>query len=383
MFIRHGEEIEFFCPDGFESPKESSFPDQKHVLAKCQNSKFNVKGINYNFEQFVCKVPNNQVPNEEMPNYDASFRSKSTTSSDCATGLFLKVGYPIDDDGSKRFVEQMEICFDNVNETTLYVSHKIGGDKLRSSERPRFHTARYFQKKNVDDLYKFSNQKQIFETILGASEAGKYLIEKQQFLTRGHLAAKSDFSFDAQQKATFLFLNSAPQWNNFNSNNWADFEASVQDFSKRKRMTLDCYTGTYGVMTLPDKNKIDQKIYLNKEIESGQNQIPVPKYYFRVLMEQPKADTSRPPIHLSMVEQRKRKGVVIVGVNNPYMTEAEIKADMLCSTDVFDRIEWLSNKLKVNKQNRDLGYMYACEVKDFIRNVRFLPALYVNGLLER
>lgn len=51
-------------------------------------------------------------PTNPSPKFDALFRSKPTTSSNCETGSFLKVGYPIDDDELDRFVEQMEICFD-------------------------------------------------------------------------------------------------------------------------------------------------------------------------------------------------------------------------------------------------------------------------------
>lgn len=44
------------------------------------------------------------------------------------------------------------------------------------------------------------------------------------FLARGHLAARSDFIYIAHQRATYNFLNVAPQWQSFNGGNWAILE---------------------------------------------------------------------------------------------------------------------------------------------------------------
>lgn len=130
----------------------------------------------------------------------------------------------------------------------------------------------------------------------------------------------------------------------------------------KKYTKLELFTGTYGVMTLLDKDGTAQNIYLDTK-----NRIPAPKLYYRVILEQ-----STEP----------RKGVVVLGINNPHLSLEELKRNgyFICN-DISSELSWFDEHLRTNKAVLNLGYLYACEVGDFIKTVTFLPVLNVNGIL--
>jgi len=65
-------------------------------------------------------------------------------------------------------------------------------------------------------------------------------------------------------------------------------------------------------------------------------------------------------------------------VNNPHLTEAQIKRDYVICNDVSDKVTYINWK----KTDIKAGWSYACEVSDFLRTVKHLPALTAkNGLL--
>lgn len=68
--------------------------------------------------------------------------------------------------------------------------------------------------------------------ILNSTKLANELVHdtNDYFMARGHLAAKVDFIYGSQQRGTFYFLNTAPQWQTFNGGNWEHIESSVRDF---------------------------------------------------------------------------------------------------------------------------------------------------------
>jgi DNA/RNA endonuclease G (NUC1) len=59
------------------------------------------------------------------------------------------------------------------------------------------------------------------------------------------LAAKADFAFGPQQKATFFLTNTAPQWVGFNNGSWLDLEIDVRKFAEKSDRDFIIYTGTH------------------------------------------------------------------------------------------------------------------------------------------
>jgi len=128
-----------------------------------------------------------------------------------------------------------------------------------------------------------------------------------------------------------------------------------------ENITVDCYTGTWGVSTLPDVNGIGRELYLDFD-ENNNGLIPVPKLYFRVI-----------------IDRESRNGIVLLGVNNPHATIEQIEEEYIICQDIGAQLSWVS----WTKEDLKKGYSYACTVEDFTAVVKDLPLqdLFVDGVL--
>lgn len=72
-------------------------------------------------------------------------------------------------------------------------------------------------------MYTQVEQRRTIAQFVGQTLADRY-VTSHQFLARGHLAAKSDYVFATGQRASFYFINAAPQWQPFNAGNWNSLE---------------------------------------------------------------------------------------------------------------------------------------------------------------
>ena len=71
-------------------------------------------------------------------------------------------------------------------------------------------------------------------------------VQKQHYYSRGHLTPNNDFSTDAERELTMINTNVAPQWQEFNSQNWVVVESAVQAYSKSWRAYVFTGTGKNG-----------------------------------------------------------------------------------------------------------------------------------------
>ncbi|KAF9824241.1 hypothetical protein SFRURICE_019921 [Spodoptera frugiperda] len=195
------------------------------------------------------------------------------------------------------------------------------------------------------------------QDMLEPNLANQY-ITNHQFMSRGHLAAKSDYVFATGQRATFYFINAAPQWQPFNAGNWNSLEQNLRARIGAAGYNTVIYTGTFGVTQLRDQNNRFVDIYLVPE----RNQIPVPLYFYKVAY-----DASR------------RLGTAFISINNPYYTLAECRARQFCTdrcrgNSAFNWLRWQPDRI-------DIGYSFCCTVDDFRRTIPHLPSFSTNGLL--
>lgn len=209
MQVHAGGTLQMFCPGEFKVKAT------KLITATCvSGTTFKVDGTSYAFSELVCK---------SWPGFVA--KKKGTT---CNGGILVGVGFEV---SSTRFVEQMEICYNEQEEVTRYVRHTLGPASnyyQTGVDRITFQTAGFFNGKNVDKLYTQATQLETINAELGGN-AGKYFdSSKNIYLARGHMGAKADFMYGTQQRATFLFINAAPQWQVFNAGNWARVEDGVR-----------------------------------------------------------------------------------------------------------------------------------------------------------
>lgn len=337
MQFNAGGTFEMFCPSEF-----TAF-SSKLLTATCvSGTTFKVGVTSYSFKEFVCK---------SWPAFVAQ-----KTGSTCNGGILVRVGFEV---SSTRFAEQMQVCFNEKEEVTRYVRHTLspGSNYYEQGvDRITFQTAGFFNGKNVDKLYTQVSQQETINAQLGGN-GDKYFDTSNVFLARGHMGAKADFEYGTEQRATFLFINAAPQWQVFNAGNWERVEDGVRAWVSKNKMNVNCYTGVHGVTTLANVNGVQTPIYLSKDANNN-GLIPVPALYFRVV-----------------IEPATKRGIVFVGVNNPHYTLAQIQKDQIICNDVSDQVTYINWK----KTDIKAGYSYACEVGEFLKKVPYLPALTATG----
>lgn len=251
----------------------------------------------------------------------------------------------------------MEICHDNKTASTLWVHHQLTPNNInfqRNVARPNFIKGNFYPGISPDKRYTRKNQRKAISKILGSDELGDALIADNSdlFLARGHLAAKTDFQFNPQQLATFYFINAAPQWQTFNNGNWQQIEIGVKKFLAKRNYVADLYTGTHDIFTYPDVHGKEREIYLAYNDRTHEQQIPVPRYYYKVV-----------------IASEINAGIVFIGVNNPYATSKDIQSDYILCPEVSDKVKYID----WDRKNITLGYSYACSIPDFIKAVTHLP----------
>ncbi|KAH8307462.1 hypothetical protein KR044_012644, partial [Drosophila immigrans] len=344
--LTNGELLDMFCPGvGFAAP----FSNRSQLTAQCLQQKyFLVDGLIYPFANFSCNA---------WPMYTAL-----RTGRKCNGGTdLIKAGFQLEDDG---FLHTFDVCHDELNEATRYVHHVLypsSYDYQHGVSRPSFLELDFYGGKNVNQMYTQVQQNITISEILGLDASPYFNYTEDRILARGHLIAKTDLIFGAMQQATFLFINVAPQWQSFNGGNWERVESSVRKFVADRNLTTDCYTGTWGVSTLPDVDGVERELYLDFD-ENNNGLIPVPMLYFRVI-----------------IDRETREGIVLIGVNSPYVTLEQIQKDYILCEDIGHRLSWVSWL----KEDLHEGYSYACTVEDFTAVVKDLPLedLQTNGVL--
>lgn len=346
--MTHNEPIELFCSHSFDTP----FTGVQTITATCQaNTQFSVNGKTFEFSSLNCT---------EQVTHTARL---SDNRDNLCTGTLahIEIGFNVHD----RFLKVMDVCHDRTLESTAYTYYPQFPENngfQRSFPRPSFIPGNFYGGRNVDRLYFGFIQRQTIGEIIGPQIVEKlWDNDRDFFLARGHLAARSDFIFGSQQRATFYFMNAAPQWHSFNSGNWERIESGLKVFVANRNIFTDMYTGTFGIQQLADANGVEHELYLDFD-RNGNGLIPVPKYFYKII-----------------IDQESGRGLAFVGVNNPHATSADIASGKytLC-TDVSDRV----NFINWNQQNLAMGYSYACDVNELVSVLGHLPtSVRATGLL--
>lgn len=95
----------------------------------------------------------------------------------------------------------------------------------------------------------------------------------------GHIIASQDRVCSEQaNRQTFYMTNMQPQGNKFNAGIWANMESQVRTWASRYDTLYVCKGGTIDEGTVDGNNKV------YGYIGSGNNQIPVPRYFFMAIV---------------------------------------------------------------------------------------------------
>lgn len=340
--------INLACPEG-EVVLNGASTNEPLLEATCSSgSSLNVNGQVVSISGITCS---------RYPFHIARYTGETCL----GNGREIEVGFDI----GTKFIRHLTICFDDVQQNTLYalfdMPGKIGGYQS-GFPRPGFIQDDFYNvgSNSVDDLYSRISQRETVNSLLGLpSTSTKYIQDSNEyFLSRGHLAAKADFIYGSQQRATFHFVNVAPQWQTWNGGNWNTLEMNLRSFIASSDIDVLVYTGTHGVTTLPhEETGVATELYIYVD-ENNNKGLPVPQYYWKVVYN---PDT--------------QEGIAFVGVNNPYHYSDE---DPILCTDICDQISWIH----WNQHDQRLGYSYCCTVDDLRQTVSNIPDFEVTGLLS-
>lgn len=262
-----------------------------------------------------------------------------------------RIGYEI----QKAFYSLYEACFDLSEMKTHYVTHVLTPfTTLQSYRRTQFLDGGVFDNVPISKLYLKRNQMEIMERILGTNSTELY--NKRQALTRGHLAPRADFPLRAQMRATFQYINTAPQWRTINSGDWGALESALRKKVVQLGHSVTVYTGTHGVLALPNRDGALQSIYLHFD-ENNNGVVPVPMYFYKVVYD-PTARTA----------------VAFVTINSAFYNKTTTDELQFCS-DICDsnpQYSWLTWR------SRDGAHSFCCDYTEFANEVK-LVKLDVRG----
>ena len=340
--MRYNEKMELFCSNGFASPLGVG---TNLITISCSfGNRFNINGTLYKFNEFNCR---NFVEH-------TTIRTNISCYND---GSLIDIGFHVE----SRFMKIMSVCHNERREQSYYSQYQLTPISIafqRAMPRPGFRQGDFFPGKDINALYTRTTQRSTIAKITKSDYLSWRWIEDVSdiFLARGHMAARCDFIYGNQQRATFYFINASPQWQTFNALNWAAVEDGSRRLAANRNIKLDVYTGTFGITTLKDINGIGQEIFL----DINNKQVPVPKIFYKVL-----------------INRAARSGVVLIGVNNPHLTLKEIMKDYIICSDVSAKIHYINWR----KEDIRRGYCYACEVNDFLKAVPHISSVDVQNLL--
>lgn len=219
-------------------------------------------------------------------------------------------------------------------------------DYVIEPSRPSFKTSGTASHVSPATSYTQASQLTRLTHLLGSeAEAQKYLATNS-YLARGHLAPDGDGIFRSWSFTTYFYTNVAPEWQVANAGNWLRVENAARSIASKLQVELDIFTGTFGILTLPDVNGNPVEITL----EAGGN-IEVPKWFWKII---------RNP--------QTNSGIALITLNNPFVTsinDSERLCQNVCATTGW-HVEEYNNFAK--------GYTYCCEVGDLMQTIPFIPS---------
>lgn len=340
--VERGSSITIYCATGLGGNRRGD-----RVVATCgAKKKFNENGQIFDISSVSCKQTMLGSTRRVANRQNACLKGR---------GEMAEVGFQVD----AKWQPLFEVCFNPLTASSEWAHYIIDPTSLgfqKNFPRPRFalgDPTLYAgitsgvpprSKVNVEMYYTKNKQQETFARILpGGMATVRKMIVGDRYLARGHLAAKADFIFGAHQLTTFVFPNVAPQWQTFNAGNWEAVEAELKQYIKSLDHRAEVYTGTHGVMKY-------EGVELYLYIDGSSKKLPVPKIFYKIVL-----------------VKSLMRAIVIIGVNNPFVSEADLRSEYDYCKDIKGPVDLLRGTDRYNKAK---GYMMACTLQDFLCNKR-------------
>lgn len=339
LLLQRGQSVLIACPGNQNKITNTNVNEAK---ATCESGKnFIVNGVTRPFSTITC-------------NTNPAISAKVLPQKCLGNKTSIAIGFQM----ATKFLTTIEVCRNDITYETYYTKFQLTRKCKQAQSgypRPTWQPGNYFNGMDVQQLYYWETQRSAIDKILGPNSPMSKLVTSKVRLTRGHLAAKGDFVYGVQQNATFQYLNAAPQWGSFNAKNWEVLESSVRNFTARKSLDLEVYTGVHGQMTMPDIRGNQRVI----TISNGRSKpMMVPRFFWKVIYHRPS-----------------KKGTAFVGLNDPFITSAPSNA-YLCNNRIDGKITWLSWSANYTE-----GLSYACTVGELSSRIPTIPRLNVVDIL--
>ncbi|KAK7023465.1 hypothetical protein SK128_010669 [Halocaridina rubra] len=171
---------------------------------------------------------------------------------------------------------------------------------------------------------------------------------KQYYFAKGHMAPDADFVTEAEQDATYYYINAVPQWQAFNNGNWKYLEFATRDLAEKRSTDMTIYSGSWGVLELDDINENPVDIYLG--LSAKERVVPAPALNWKVIY-----------------EESSESAVAVVGINNPHISTPP---EPLCK-NICPDLPWIDFKT----EDLGHGYTYCCDVNDLRKFIPIIPDL--------
>ncbi|XP_042229341.1 uncharacterized protein LOC121871216 [Homarus americanus] len=264
------------------------------------------------------------------------------------------------------YIPQITLCFNEHEETTLYAFHQVHGRNINAkvveTSRPGFRAGKMFSQNSSNMRRSYSKTSQRLQLSNLTKVTEHLTAEKQHFLAKGHLAPDSDFVLEPEQDATYYYSNVVPQWQSVNNGNWKRLEYAVRELAESRGVTLDVWTGTHGLLELPNQHSEPIKVFLG--VSSGREVLPIPALMWKVIHD--------PTTHTA---------VAIVEVNDVRGKGTSDSWSLLeppCP-DVCHQLPWID----WDTSNFRYGRTFCCSVDSLKTTIAELPSLGYVSLLQQ
>ncbi|KAF6197959.1 hypothetical protein GE061_007702 [Apolygus lucorum] len=248
-------------------------------------------------------------------------------------GVLLRLGFYI----NNKVMELMRTCHRLVDGLTYYSRHVLdgshfpargrGGHGKVAAGRPQFghFNKALFRNFPPKKFYtqKSQNQLRLIDDVEPNGNGRKYF-------SKGHLAPKADFMLAPWEDATFLFVNTQPQWQEINGGSWMKIESEIRFNAAETTKKYEVITGVAGHLNLNGA-----KVYL----DVSHRRLPVPNRFTKLVRE---------------IETNKCMAFVVN--NYPQRNNLEPECRDVCSSYNWPEL----------KEPADGGYLYCCAYEDFI-----------------
>lgn len=257
------------------------------------------------------------------------------------------------------YVKLYETCYNNHSNTAMYATHTIHGSSIsktmKSQNRPQFKPFGVSPNVHIDDAYKDKSQYAWFTSLLGEKVDSFYQHNKDLFFSRGHLNPNGDQLFVSWREATFFYVNTVPEWQIVNGQNYMHLEREVAKQAFKLNKDLKIITGAFGDYSYAVHHSSPLNMTLKSRNLHSQ-QLPIPKWLWKVV-----------------IDEATMEMIAFVSLNDPHVNSKPEEDELLCP-DVCNELKWEIP----NRKNFEKGYTFCCKVSDLLEKVPFIPVQYVN-----